>query len=799
MPGAGHLLREAGDLLRERLPEWIRRPGSRPDPRDHRVVPALDELTADLAAEHADLDAAGGRPRRGGARHAHPGRGLAGARSGQPPGLVRPGGGAGRPRSRVVRGHADRGAVRRDLHRAGGGGGAGASPVRSCWRGGGRPGSGLLDALAGPRPVDPGALVRAAHERGVLHHRPADGDVGPRAGRGRRPGRRARSRRTGCGTSPSSGCGPSPTATGCATCPCRTRRCGWSWCRRRERRGRGATRRRRTWSGARRSTSASWSPSAGTSTTPSSWPRARWRPSGCAWPRPSPGRPVPVARPGADGSAGGCHRGLAPGLPLPGRTGAARRRELPRRCRRAGRPRRGQRRRQDHAPAHPRRRRGRRHRDRRRRRAARRPAPVRGLAVRGDRRCGTCSSRSSPPAVRRAAARLAEAEAALDREATAEAGLALADAWAAWGDAGGHEAELAWAAHTTAALRRRLADVADRPVGTLSGGEQKRLALEALLRGDDDVLLLDEPDNYLDVPGKEWLEEALRADDEDGALRQPRPGAAAEHGHQGGDDRGSRGRGPTAGPSPRGTRPGRPAWPASTTSTAGGRRSASASRPRCGSSAAACRCTDSFASRLRATQTKVRRHEAAVPTERPQTAVGGRPPPGRAHGQAGRHHRGPGPARPGGALQHRGALRRAGRRPRPQRDRQEPLPPPAGRRRRGGRGPLVARRPGGARPLLADPRAPRAAGPAVARRAPVGRARPRPGHGRAAALRAAGGRHPALRDAVGRPAGARCRSSSSSSAAPPCSCSTSPPTTSTWPRPRRSRRPSTPSPARCWR
>ena len=44
---------------------------------------------------------------------------------------------------------------------------------------------------------------------------------------------------------------------------------------------------------------------------------------------------------------------------------------------------------------------------------------------------------------------------------------------------------------------------------TLSGGEQKRLVLEALLRGPDEVLLLDEPDNYLDVPGKEWLEQRL--------------------------------------------------------------------------------------------------------------------------------------------------------------------------------------------------------------------------------------------------------------------------------------------------
>jgi len=33
--------------------------------------------------------------------------------------------------------------------------------------------------------------------------------------------------------------------------------------------------------------------------------------------------------------------------------------------------------------------------------------------------------------------------------------------------------------------------------------------LESLLRGTDGVLLLDEPDNYLDVPGKRWLEQQL--------------------------------------------------------------------------------------------------------------------------------------------------------------------------------------------------------------------------------------------------------------------------------------------------
>ena len=34
--------------------------------------------------------------------------------------------------------------------------------------------------------------------------------------------------------------------------------------------------------------------------------------------------------------------------------------------------------------------------------------------------------------------------------------------------------------------------------------------LEALLRGPDEVLLLDESDNYLDVPAKQWLERRLR-------------------------------------------------------------------------------------------------------------------------------------------------------------------------------------------------------------------------------------------------------------------------------------------------
>ncbi|MGW5698274.1 ATP-binding cassette domain-containing protein, partial [Streptomyces asiaticus] len=79
-----------------------------------------------------------------------------------------------------------------------------------------------------------------------------------------------------------------------------------------------------------------------------------------------------------------------------------------------------------------------------------------------------------------------------------------------WAEARGYEAETVWDMCTTAALGVPYERAQWREVRTLSGGEQKRLVLEALLRGPDDVLLLDEPDNYLDVPGKQWLEERLR-------------------------------------------------------------------------------------------------------------------------------------------------------------------------------------------------------------------------------------------------------------------------------------------------
>jgi ATP-binding cassette subfamily F protein uup len=45
----------------------------------------------------------------------------------------------------------------------------------------------------------------------------------------------------------------------------------------------------------------------------------------------------------------------------------------------------------------------------------------------------------------------------------------------------------------------------DAVVGTMSGGERRRVALAALLIGEHDLLVLDEPTNHLDVEGVAWL------------------------------------------------------------------------------------------------------------------------------------------------------------------------------------------------------------------------------------------------------------------------------------------------------
>ncbi|HET6153999.1 MAG TPA: ATP-binding cassette domain-containing protein [Marmoricola sp.] len=115
----------------------------------------------------------------------------------------------------------------------------------------------------------------------------------------------------------------------------------------------------------------------------------------------------------------------------------------------------------------------------------------------------------APERVRTAAAEVDRLELALmdsDDEATQ---MRYASALAEFADAGGYDIEVVWDTCCTTGLGIGYDKAKYRLLSTLSGGEQKRLVLEYLLAGPDEVLLLDEPDNYLDVPGKIWLEERI--------------------------------------------------------------------------------------------------------------------------------------------------------------------------------------------------------------------------------------------------------------------------------------------------
>ena len=115
----------------------------------------------------------------------------------------------------------------------------------------------------------------------------------------------------------------------------------------------------------------------------------------------------------------------------------------------------------------------------------------------------------SPPKIQEAALKVQNAERLMNERNTEKDQLNFAQAISDWGDAGGYEAEVMWDMCCTSALGKTFDDVSHRLVNTLSGGEQKKLVLQALLRGPDETLILDEPDNYLDVPAKRWLESEL--------------------------------------------------------------------------------------------------------------------------------------------------------------------------------------------------------------------------------------------------------------------------------------------------
>ena len=115
----------------------------------------------------------------------------------------------------------------------------------------------------------------------------------------------------------------------------------------------------------------------------------------------------------------------------------------------------------------------------------------------------------APAALRSAGERMLAAERAL-AAGDEKAGMDLGTAIGEWSGLGGYELEGQWDAACRRIVRSPFTEIAERPAVTLSGGERKRLVLDVLFASDAEVLLLDEPDNFLDVPAKRELEEQIR-------------------------------------------------------------------------------------------------------------------------------------------------------------------------------------------------------------------------------------------------------------------------------------------------
>ena len=117
----------------------------------------------------------------------------------------------------------------------------------------------------------------------------------------------------------------------------------------------------------------------------------------------------------------------------------------------------------------------------------------------------------SPKRIQEAMKHVEAYELAMMEDESEEIQMKYAHALAEYADAGGYDNEILWDVCCQAAVGMEYEKCKFRELKTLSGGQAKRLILEALLRGPDQVLLLDEPDNYLDVPAKNWLEDQLKA------------------------------------------------------------------------------------------------------------------------------------------------------------------------------------------------------------------------------------------------------------------------------------------------
>jgi len=100
---------------------------------------------------------------------------------------------------------------------------------------------------------------------------------------------------------------------------------------------------------------------------------------------------------------------------------------------------------------------------------------------------------------------------ALYTDAGEGSGMELAHHLDLWQSLGGYDAEAQWDQATQAVLGQGLAEASPRKLSELSGGERKAIILRSYLASSVQTLILDEPDNFLDLYSKAWLAAELKS------------------------------------------------------------------------------------------------------------------------------------------------------------------------------------------------------------------------------------------------------------------------------------------------
>ena len=99
----------------------------------------------------------------------------------------------------------------------------------------------------------------------------------------------------------------------------------------------------------------------------------------------------------------------------------------------------------------------------------------------------------------------------LEAEVVEGSGMALAHQLELWQALGGYDAEAQWDQATRAVLGQGLSEASPRKLSELSGGERKAIILRSYLASSVPTLILDEPDNFLDLYSKRWLANELKS------------------------------------------------------------------------------------------------------------------------------------------------------------------------------------------------------------------------------------------------------------------------------------------------